>query len=370
VRGEAREKVRLFSQVFSRENLESAEPGRLEEQLRRALASLWSMRIWARLDEAVDRVIERNGVDRLRLMLMRLLHSDAPLRKRFDEFVRGVKWLGPAAATEIMAFVRPDRYCLWNSVAAGALEKMGLADRVPERAVKRPLSLRGAEYEEILSFMRELREALSAELGRPATFLDLDYLLYYVGRFAAEAPAARREEAPAPPPRFPAEPTPREHAEIQLKLIRIGELLGYSTHVARNDRGRVVGRVRLGDLASLREVPSFGSPSAVREAELVDVLWFSPDGERLRYAFEVVRTTDVEKALSRLTELGDYARAVFVVGPEERRGEFERTLEKRHIRRFLAGKARYMTYGEVDSLLEWAERYREIWRRLGIEPAW
>jgi hypothetical protein len=114
----------------------------------------------------------------------------------------------------------------------------------------------------------------------------------------------------------------RPHVRLQAQLLRLGRAMGLDTYVARNDRSAFYGQQRLGDLASVDNLP-VGLPDAVRRrVELVDVIWL----RRNEYIamFEVEATTDIFKGLLRMADLitllPNLIVPLFIVAPEERRG--------------------------------------------------
>jgi hypothetical protein len=114
----------------------------------------------------------------------------------------------------------------------------------------------------------------------------------------------------------------RPHVRIQAKLLKLGREMGLDTWVARNDRGTTYEDTKLGDLATVDQLP-VGLPDAVRRTvELIDVIWL----RRNEYvaAFEIEKSTLIYTGLLRMADLitllPNLIVPLFIVAPEERRG--------------------------------------------------
>lgn len=110
------------------------------------------------------------------------------------------------------------------------------------------------------------------------------------------------------------------HSAAQLQLALLARNAGLDVWIARNDRSRVVGAERLGDL-SVERLPE-GFPAEVkRTIELIDVVWL----KRNRYvaAFEVEASTPVFTGLQRMGDLmavmPNMRIPLYVVAPEAKR---------------------------------------------------
>ena len=141
---EREEKKRLLSHAFSEKMLKEASDEEFVNVLTNALSSLWAMAIWTRREERINTIISRNGVKKLRDMFYYLIYSDDPLEVRFDNFRKNVWGLGAAAITEILCFVEPKKYAMWNKKVVSAIEKLGLLEDLT-----RTLSLKKASVLEI-----------------------------------------------------------------------------------------------------------------------------------------------------------------------------------------------------------------------------
>jgi hypothetical protein len=119
------------------------------------------------------------------------------------------------------------------------------------------------------------------------------------------------------------------HTEMQYRLLRLGADLGLSVWVARNDRSKVCGEYRLGEMPGLvNELPDRFNEATARTIELIDVLWLK--GRSIVAAFEVESTTSIYSGLLRMSDLlalePDLDIQLFIVAPDERRSKVEQEI--------------------------------------------
>nr|NIN64212.1 hypothetical protein [Anaerolineae bacterium]NIN94492.1 hypothetical protein [Anaerolineae bacterium]NIQ77560.1 hypothetical protein [Anaerolineae bacterium] len=115
---------------------------------------------------------------------------------------------------------------------------------------------------------------------------------------------------------------PREHAEIQWALLKLGADLGLDLWVARNDRGRQVNGRKFADLSRLKkELPLQFDEATNRTIEHIDVLWLQ--GNAIVAAFEIESTTSIYSGLLRMSDLiamqPNLNIPLYLVAPEDRR---------------------------------------------------
>jgi len=360
---EREDKRRLLLHAFSEEMLRKASDKEFIEALKSALSSLWAMAIWTKREQRINQIIERNGVKKLRDMFYDLIYGSAPLEERFDNFLANVWGLGVAAVTEILCFVKPEKYAMWNKKVVLAIEKLGLLKDLAKvlglkkSKVEGVPSIKGYQYVKVVKFLDELKAELEQIVGQRIDFLELDYFLYYVVE-VAKTPIAREKEREVI----------TSHEEAQYYLLKLGQLLGYVTHVAKQDQGKIVNNERLGEIADVSELPQWLIHyTSIRSPEDVDVLWLDSTGEKLVYAFEVSHTTDITKDAIALRDLASIAERVFIVAPSSRRSEFEKLKKSAQFKPLLSqGKLRFISYDELLNLYKKARSLRELLDKVGI----
>ena len=361
---EREDKRRLLLQAFSKEMLKEASDEEFIETLMKALSSLWAMAVWTKREQRISQIIERNGVKKLRGLFYDLIYGDSPLEERFDGFLANIWGLGVAAVTEILCFIEPEKYAMWNKKVVSAIEKLGLLEDLTKtlglgkNRVAGTVYINGHQYVKIIKFLDNLRKEIEQLANQKVDFLELDYFLYYIAEVATVPAVEGREK--------------REiitsHKEAQYYLLKLGQLLGYVTHVARQDQGEIVNNERLGEVADVSELPLWLIYyRSIRNPEDIDVLWLDSTGERLVYAFEVSHTTDITKDATALRDLASIAEGVFIVAPDDRRREFEKLDKSAQFRPLLRqGKLRFLSYSELLVLYDRARSLRELLDRVGI----
>ncbi len=96
----------------------------------------------------------------------------------------------------------------------------------------------------IIKFLDKLRREIEQVANQKVDFLELDYFLYYIAEVAVTPIVVEEEEREAI----------TSHEEAQYYLLKLGQLLGYVTHVAKQDQGKVVSNERLGEVADVSEL--------------------------------------------------------------------------------------------------------------------
>lgn len=78
------------------------------------ISKLWSMLIWGNKKYVVDKLIADNGFENVKKQLVELLYGDAAIEKRWDVFLKNVKGLGPATISELLSYINPKEYVIFN----------------------------------------------------------------------------------------------------------------------------------------------------------------------------------------------------------------------------------------------------------------
>jgi len=115
------------------------------------------------------------------------------------------------------------------------------------------------------------------------------------------------------------------HSFYQGLLLEIGNLRKLQTHVAMQDKNKMYLDRRLGDVASLTEMPEFGFLPLVKKASSVDVVWFN-DRNMPHSFIEVEHSTDIYNSLLKFLELQDFNSGFCIVADKSRSREFQSKL--------------------------------------------
>ena len=130
----------------------------------------------------------------------------------------------------------------------------------------------------------------------------------------------------APIPETPKQKKGHRHAEIQGMLLEIGNDRNDIKGTYTADPGYLFGRMELGKIATMKELPSFTYEAMLKNTvRYVDVAWFNERGfpDTL---FEVEHSTDFRDALLRFGELQDFRTRFCCVAERAREKKFQQEL--------------------------------------------
>lgn len=228
---------RLKNVHFFQEELPKRLPQLSEADLSELVARLWASRIWGNKQYHIQRIVEDNGLDKLRMELTRLLDRTESPGKRYERFLQEISRLGPASVTEILCYNEPERCGIWNRKAREAFKILGLGDLVdPEK-----YRLSGTEYETFNNVLQALAEELQQAGFRDVDLLFVDFFLYEISQ-SKPKPIKDKEKRLE---EF-------DHDEIRDLISMIGEMLGFESQtelrIAHGAQVDVVWRARIGNL--------------------------------------------------------------------------------------------------------------------------
>lgn len=196
-----------------------------EDQFSEYISKLWSMLIWGNKQYVVEKVISDNGFDNVKKQLTELLYGSAPIEKRWDSFTKNVKGLGPATMSELLTYVNPQEYVIFNKTTILCYGYLDIPD-MP----KYNYQFTGKKFVEVCNIAKEISRALSDAGAEDSDLLAVDYFLWDEILPLAEkkAPATEHEkEKPEKP--ISLNDSKSLHDEIKEKLVAIGELLGFDS---------------------------------------------------------------------------------------------------------------------------------------------
>jgi hypothetical protein len=168
------------------------------ESITKLYDSLWASQLWSNKIWYVENKILPNGVEKLRKALRNLLYESKGIAQQYDEFVSQISGFGPSAITEILHFVYPDKYCLWNEKPKTVLPLIGV-DQLPESYYKYQLK-DGRAYEECIKAVELVKNELQANGSVNPDFIDADLFFWYLfNKFKKESKSdLRKSKAPLP----------------------------------------------------------------------------------------------------------------------------------------------------------------------------
>jgi len=235
---ERREKRDRLATALSREAIAAMS----DIEVRELIADLWAFGGWGNKDYLADRLLKSTPIDELRNQLTELLWGRGTLGERYDRFDNNVKYLGPAAISELLSFVHPEECLLWNERTRTGLSVLGILPDLVEQ-----YWISGTEYERACDEGKRLRTLMEGQKIDAEDLLEVDLFLYWLSVEHQE------QEEPVPVPDYDF-----DHAEVQQRLLEVGQYLGFEAEkevrIARGAQVDVVWTMHLGNLGVVKYV--------------------------------------------------------------------------------------------------------------------
>jgi len=245
-------------------------------------------------------------------------------------------------------------------------------DEVKENKVKYPYQIRlkpillgEASYRDLIPELEFVEKKHAPQVyifgtrGGPVNFRkplkESDYNLIYKEMQKKPTPIPTlvpTPTAPTPPITPVIEEEQLTHEKIEGILLELGNLLGFDTYTANKSK-EYEGK-KLGDISTLKDIPSFTYPRILDIVREVDVIWFKDDFPR--YCFEVEHTTGITKGLLRLFQIRELLSKFFIIAPSSRISKFETEMRKDPFYR-IRNRYSFKSYKELIEWFETAKKY-------------
>lgn len=332
---ERKERIEFY-QSWTKERLLKID----EENLYTYISKLWAMLIWGNKQYVVNKLIDDNGLEKIRKELSELVWGKLPIGKRWDHSRANIKGIGPAMMSEILCHVHPDECMLWNRRAYVGLNYL----KVPNLP-RYNYQLTGKKYSELSESMKSIVKELKNAGIKDANLLRADYFIW--GELQVEDNLSTIFQTPKPSKKkIPSEISETDasqfiHNEIRDKLADIGRWLGFETQ----------------------------TEIKVAEGSKVDAVWEATIGNmgRVIYVFEVQTKGSIDSLILNLLKSMNNPAVQGVVAVSD-----SKQLEtiKKHAENVgdLNKKLRYWDYTEILQNHEALEAVNESINLLGLVP--
>lgn len=182
-----------------------------EGDVRELVHNLWAFINWTDKDYIVDKITDE-GVSPVAERLQTALHETDDRAAAFDVLIE-IPRFGPATASEILMFTRPQECGIVNRRAREALGTLSYGDEIPNRITS------GEDYEAYMTTLAEVLSRVKDQQPEAAPvaindYVDLDYFLYHLSE--TEDDTGGDED-----------PEEITHGEIQTMLEEVGQGLGF-----------------------------------------------------------------------------------------------------------------------------------------------
>jgi len=210
------------------------------------ISNLWAYNAWTNKDYVVENIVRDNTLSKLKEYFKKLLHSDEPFEKRFDDFSRNVKHFGPASITEILCLYDPTRYGIWNDKARKALKILGF-----DTPLLNKYHITVKEYVKVNDTLKLIAEELRNLGLMDVDLLMVDLFLWLVWKLSSREEKEAEKLAGKAVKDF-------DHNEIRDFIKQIGIWLGFEANteelIAKGAQVDVVWRVRIANLGVITYV--------------------------------------------------------------------------------------------------------------------
>ena len=138
------------------------------------------------------------------------------------------------------------------------------------------------------------------------------------------------------------------HGHYQGMLLTIGNLDGLRTYAPSQDRNRMFGSLRLGNIRSMNKLPEFGYAPLVKRSSTIDTIWFNLR-QMPHSFFEVEHSTDIQNSLLKYLDLQDFNTRMFIVADASRKQSFHDKMMFEAFRQLReADRVKFLSYDELE----------------------
>jgi hypothetical protein len=308
-----------------------------EEDIFEYISKLWAMLIWGNKHYVVDKLIETNGLQHLKKLLIELVWGKEDIVERWNNFRSHIKGMGPAMISEILCKTHPNNFMLWNRrayVGLNHLEVMNLP--------RYDYQLTGKVYKYLCKISKEIsRELINAGFN-DSTLLAVDYFIW--DKLQVEDKLSKIYTKKPPIEKTKEEISEESkiiHNDIRDKLRDIGQWLGFTSNIEKK----------------------------VSEGSRVDTIWEATIGNmgRVIYIFEVQTKGNIDGLILNLLKSLNNPAVQGVVAVSDAK---QLEIIRRHASdvKDLKDKLKYWDYEEILKVHESLELVYEKINKLGLVP--
>lgn len=144
------------------------------------------------------------------------------------------------------------------------------------------------------------------------------------------------------------------HESAEAILLMLGNLLGHDTYTP--DASRTYNGQKLGEIATLDDLPPFTSEKIMDSVRNIDVVWLKDEWPE--YFFEVEHTTGVTSGLLRIYQAQKLNTKFFIIGPSDVLRKYEKEVQKSPFNS-IKDKYRFRSYEELCDMYLAASHFRK-----------
>lgn len=305
-----------------------------EEQFVEYIGKLWSMIVWGNKKYIADKIIELNGFDNVKNMLVDLLYGKEDIEIRWDRFYKNVKQIGPSTMSELLSYINPNEYVICNTVTCACFKYLEV-----EKVPKHNYQYTGKNYKRLCDIAKDIKTELEQEYNENVDLLIVDYLFWDIAYPLSKKDSAKNEEVDEVP--IEKDINLFVHNDIINQIVEIGQWLGFESK----------------------------SEVKIADGAVVDAIWQAQIGNmgKVIYAFEVQTHGSIDSLILNLQKAtNNFAvQAIVAVSDEKQIEKIKR--ESKGIQA-IESKLKTWDYTEVMEMHDCLERSNEIINNLGLVP--
>ncbi|MFA4047164.1 hypothetical protein HPS54_11720 [Prevotella sp. PCHR] len=156
----------------------------------------------------------------------------------------------------------------------------------------------------------------------------------------------------------------RMHSYIEGICIELGNFNNYLTYTA-DPSAKYRDNLKLKDIATMDNIPSFSYNGIIQDAKHIDVIWFNKKGYRFpKRVFEVVDSIGtLNGAFNRSLQLKSFITDFIIVAPEKHRDKFNHTIEQ-DVYSLQKDRFTFINYDDIMDLYETTSKKNKIETKL------
>ena len=324
-----RNERKVYYQSWTKERIQNM----TEDEFVEYIGKLWSMIVWGNKKYIADKIIEINGFDNIKNMIIDLLYGNDSIETRWDRFYKAKTRLGASSMSELLSYVNPDEYVICNKITCSCFKYLELS-KVPQYNYQ----YTGENYKRLCDAAKEIRNKLQEETNSKADLLVVDYLFWDI-----MYPISKKEVSVNKIEEVQIEKDEKQfiHNDIINQIVEIGQWLGFESKA----------EVKIADGA------------------IVDAIWQAQIGNmgKVIYAFEVQTHGSIDSLILNLQKAtNNFAvQAIVAVSDEKQIEKIKRESKGIHS---IETKLKTWDYTEVMEMHDCLERSNEIINSLGLVP--
>lgn len=325
---ERKERMQYY-QGWTEEKIENM----TEEEFVVFIGKLWSMIVWGNKKYIADKIIELNGFNNVKKYLNELLYANSPIEKRWDDFAKNIKQIGPSSMSELLSYINPKEYIICNKVTCACFKYLGV-EKVPTHNYQ----YTGANYKRLCDIGKQIAQEMINEKIENVNLLIVDYMFWDI-----VYPMSKKEVVQVQEDDIVIEKDTKlfVHNDIINQIVEIGQWLGFDSK----------------------------SEVKIADGAVVDAIWQAQIGNmgKVIYAFEVQTHGSIDSLILNLQKAtNNFAvQAIVSVSDEKQIEKIKR--ESKGIQA-IESKLKTWDYTEVMEMHDCLERSNEIINNLGLVP--